>query len=231
MYCIKYVDEYGETHWFREFEDESTTTFKTVEEAKEKIHQLLSDEFEMFDSALSDYYVVSVEESVVTGIDHLTTYVDEEGQLIIISANADKADEMDALINTLKENGCSVVYSKEYANKSKLVHVAYTDEEVLKLLSDEEEDEDFTVSYGKGIFVFKYDEDYFKDSFLVLVLVREDNGNVFHTVNKVTDKGNISIDRSLLDNDNQDIASWHIIIELDKKYSNIDYQVNLGKID
>lgn len=163
MYSIKYVDEYGETHWFREFEDESTTTFKTVEKAKEKIHQLLSDEFEMFDSALSDYYVVSVEESVVTGIDHLTTYVDEEGQLIIISANADKADEMDALINTLKENGCSVVYSKEYANKSKLVHVAYTDEEVLKLLPDEEEDEDFTVSYGKGIFVFKYDEDYFDD--------------------------------------------------------------------
>ena len=163
MYCIKYVDEYGQTHWFREFEDESTTTFKTVEEAKEKINQLLSDEFEMFDSALSDYYIVSVEESVVTGIDHLTTYVDEEGQLIIISANADKADEMDALINTLKENGCSVVYSKEYANKSKLVHVAYTDEEVLKLLPNEEEDEGFTVSYGKGIFVFKYDEDYFYD--------------------------------------------------------------------
>lgn len=163
MYCIKYVDEYGETHWFREFEDESTTTFKTVEEAEEKIHQLLSAEFEMFDSALSDYYVVSVEESVVTGIDHLTTYVDEEGQLIIISANADKADEMDALINTLKENGCSVVYSKEYANKSKLVHVAYTDEEVLKLLPNEDEEEGFTVSYGKGIFVFKYDEDYFED--------------------------------------------------------------------
>lgn len=163
MYSIKYVDEYGKTHWFREFEDESTTTFKTVEEAKEKIHQLLSDEFEMFDSALSDYYVVSVEESVVTGIDHLTTYVDEEGQLIIISANADKADEMDALINTLKENGCSVVYSKEYANKSKLVHVAYIDEEVLKLLPNEDEEEDFTVSYGKGIFVFKYDEDYFYD--------------------------------------------------------------------
>lgn len=163
MYSIKYVDEYGQTHWFREFEDESTTTFKTVEEAKEKINQLLSDEFEMFDSALSDYYVVSVEESVVTGIDHLTTYVDEEGQLIIISANADKADEMDALINTLKENGCSVVYSKEYANKSKLVHVAYTDEEVLKLLPNEDEEEGFTVSYGKGIFVFKYDEDYFYD--------------------------------------------------------------------
>lgn len=163
MYCIKCVDEYGQTHWFHKFKDESTTTFKTVEEAKEKIHQLLSDEFEMFDSALSDYYVVSVEKSVVTGIDHLTTYVDEEGQLIIISANADKADEMDALINTLKENGCSVVYSKEYANKSKLVHVAYTDEEVLKLLPNKEEDEGFTVSYGKGIFVFKYDEYYFYD--------------------------------------------------------------------
>ena len=164
MYSIKYVDEYGKTHWFREFDDESTTTFETVEEAEEKIHQLLSDEFEMFDSALADYYVVSVEESVVTGIDHLTTYVDEEGQIIVISANADKTDEMDALIDTLKENGCSVVYSKEYANKSKLVHVAYTDEEVLKLLSDEEkEEEGLTISYGKGIFVFKYDEDYFDD--------------------------------------------------------------------
>ena len=164
MYSIKYVDEYGKTHWFREFDDESTTTFETVEEAEEKINQLLSDEFEMFDSALADYYVVSVEESVVTGIDHLTTYVDEEGQIIVISANADKTDEMDAIIDTLKENGCSVVYSKEYANKSKLVHVAYTDEEVLKLLSDEEEEEEgLTVSYGKGIFVFKYDEDYFDD--------------------------------------------------------------------
>lgn len=164
MYSIKYVDEYGETHWFREFEDESTTTFETVEEAEEKIHQLLSDEFEMFDSALADYYVVSVEESVVTGIDHLTTYVNEEGQLIVISANADKTDEMDALIDTLKENGCSVVYSKEYANKSKLVHVAYTDEEVLKLLPDEgEETEDLTVDYDEGVFVLKYGEDYFED--------------------------------------------------------------------
>ena len=55
MYSIKYVDEYGKTHWFREFDDESTTTFETVGEAEEKIHQLLSDEFEMFDSALADY--------------------------------------------------------------------------------------------------------------------------------------------------------------------------------
>ena len=164
MYCIKYVDEYGKTHWFRELDDESTTTFETVEEAEEKINQLLSDEFEMFDSALADYYVVSVEESVVKGIDHLTTYVDEEGQLIVISANADKTDEMDALIDTLKENGCSVVYSKEYANKSKLVHVAYTDEEVLKLLPDEEEEtEDLTVDYDEGVFVLKYGEDYFED--------------------------------------------------------------------
>lgn len=165
MYCIKYVDEYGETHWFRDIDDEVTTTFETVEEAEEKINQLLSDEFEMFDSALADYYVVSVEESVVKGIDHLTTCVDKEGQLIIISANADKTKDMDALIDTLKENGCSVVYSKEYANESKLVHIAYTDEEVLKLLPDEEEeeDEDLTVSYGNGVFVLMYDEDYFED--------------------------------------------------------------------
>lgn len=173
MYSIKYVDEYGETHWFSEPDDESTTTFKTVEEAEEKINQLLSDEFEMFDSALADYYVVSVEESVVKGIDHLTTCVDKEGQLIIISANADKADEMDALIDTLKENGCHVVYSKEYANKSKLVHVAYTDEEVLKLLPDSEEDEDLTVDYGNGVFVLTYDEDYFKDVQTITALVTD----------------------------------------------------------
>lgn len=173
MYCIKYVDEYGEAHWFREPDDEYTTIFKTVEEAEEKINQLLSDEFEMFDSALADYYVVSVEESVVKGIDHLTTCVDKEGQLIIISANADKADEMDALIDTLKDNGCSVVYSKEYANKSKLVHVAYTDEEVLKLLPDSEEDEDLTVDYGEGVFVFKYGEDYFNDVQTITALVTD----------------------------------------------------------
>ena len=173
MYSIKYVDEYGETHWFSEPDDESTTTFKTVEEAEEKINQLLSAEFEMFDSALADYYVVSVEESVVRGIDHLTTYVDEDGQLIIISANADKADEMNALIDTLKDNGCSVVYSKEYANKSKLVHVAYTDEEVLKLLPDSEKDEDLTVDYGEGVFVLKYGEDYFKDVQTITALVTD----------------------------------------------------------
>ena len=39
MYCIKYVDEYGKTHWFRELDDESTTTFETVEEAEEKIRK------------------------------------------------------------------------------------------------------------------------------------------------------------------------------------------------
>lgn len=211
MYSIKYVDEYGETHWFSEPDDEYTTTFKTVEEAEEKINQLLSDEFEMFDSALADYYVVSVEESVVRGIDHLTTYVDEEEQLIIISANADKDDEMDALIDTLKENGCHVVYSKEYANKSKLVHVAYTDEEVLKLLPDneEEEDEPLTVSYGNGVFVLTYDEDCFEDvqTTTALVVQKYKNLEVICSSLYIKDKWNtfISFDKELVEGHEDEI--------------------------
>lgn len=76
----------------------------------------------------------------------------------------------------------------------------------------------------------KYDESYFEDSFLVIVLLEEEGSSILHHVKKVSDDGNILIEKIMPDMESTDIANWHILIEVDKKYKDLDFKVSFDKI-
>lgn len=76
----------------------------------------------------------------------------------------------------------------------------------------------------------KYDEDYFRDSFLLIVLVKEDSGSIFHTVTKVLNDGTVSIEKVIPNDGSTDIATWHILIEMDKKYQDIDFHLAFDEV-
>ena len=64
----------------------------------------------------------------------------------------------------------------------------------------------------------KYDEGYFNEKALVLVLLEESSGSVRHEVNGVSDDGVISITRSVPEMGTDDMAQWHIFIEIPKTH-------------
>lgn len=73
----------------------------------------------------------------------------------------------------------------------------------------------------------KYDEEYFNNNILLFVLVQEESSAIYHTVNSINDKGSIIIDKKHSDKDSNDIATWHIVIEVSKEYQDIDYKVTM----
>lgn len=63
----------------------------------------------------------------------------------------------------------------------------------------------------------KYDERFFKDKALVMVVTREGSGSVFYDgVSVNVSEGIIAVDRFFPEVGTADMASWHIIIELDR---------------
>jgi hypothetical protein len=77
--------------------------------------------------------------------------------------------------------------------------------------------------------VDKYTDDYFKDYILVFVLVEEGSGSIRHevtAVNRLDDQLEISVKRIVPDIGTDDMAEWHIMVELKKDtYKNLN--VNL----
>ncbi len=66
-----------------------------------------------------------------------------------------------------------------------------------------------------------YNEEYFQNNSLILVLLEEGSGSIRHNVKslqKVDYRLKISIDRIIPEAGTDDMAEWHIIIAVDKKY-------------
>ncbi len=78
----------------------------------------------------------------------------------------------------------------------------------------------------------KYDNAYFKDSILILILLEEGSGSIRHTVKGAKDKQGlveIAIERITPEIGTDDMAEWHIMIELKKadyKASDINVQIS-----
>ncbi len=75
----------------------------------------------------------------------------------------------------------------------------------------------------------KHDEDYFEENILILVLLEEGSGSIRHEVKSVKTSGNdveINIDINVPEICTDDMAEWHIIIELDRNCG-IDYNDNI----
>lgn len=77
----------------------------------------------------------------------------------------------------------------------------------------------------------KYDEEYFKNSFLLVVLVQEEGSDIYHKVKSVNENGKIVIERNLTNHDATDIATWHILIELSNDNKDIDYKVTMEDVE
>jgi len=70
----------------------------------------------------------------------------------------------------------------------------------------------------------KYNDDYFKNSSLVIVILEEGSGSIRHSVSEVMNDGKIVIKRNPSDGGGtDDMAQWHVIIEIPKEYSNLTY--------
>ena len=78
-------------------------------------------------------------------------------------------------------------------------------------------DSGFGASESFNDATLKYDDDFFKDKALVMVVTRESSGSVYYDGVSVNgSEGIIAINRRLPEPFTCDMASWHIIIELDR---------------
>jgi len=72
----------------------------------------------------------------------------------------------------------------------------------------------------------RYDDDYFNNSCLVMVVLHEASGTVGHKVEEVRTDGKIVIKGTYPGGDGDvtmDTAEWHVVIEIPKEYSNLTY--------
>ena len=63
-----------------------------------------------------------------------------------------------------------------------------------------------------------YSDDFFRDNFLVIVLLEEGSGSIRHKVERIDKNGDIIITRLLPEVGTADMAEWNIIIELDSDF-------------
>ncbi|MDR2515108.1 MAG: hypothetical protein LBD02_07895 [Christensenellaceae bacterium] len=64
----------------------------------------------------------------------------------------------------------------------------------------------------------RYDEAFFAKSYLVLAVLEEGSGSIRHRVKAVAESGEITIERLLPEFGTDDMAQWHLIIELEKGF-------------
>lgn len=76
----------------------------------------------------------------------------------------------------------------------------------------------------------QYDESYFEKSFLLICLVEENSGSIYHTVKSVREDGKVEIEKLMPDDGSTDIATWHILIEMDQKYKDIDFDITFDEV-
>lgn len=93
----------------------------------------------------------------------------------------------------------------------------------------------FSDNLGNGLSfttaIDKYDELYFNNSFLLVVLVEENNDDIYHEISNISKDGKIIINKIVPDETGTSSIHWHLLIELDKKYSDIDYSVSFEEIE
>ena len=87
---------------------------------------------------------------------------------------------------------------------------------------------DVSVSFATAL--DKYDEEYFEDSFLVIAVLEEDSSSVYHNIRKVSKRGEIVIERNVNDNTAVSRTHWHVLVEMDNKYQDLDFKVSLEEV-
>jgi hypothetical protein len=84
---------------------------------------------------------------------------------------------------------------------------------------------DENVDYFAKIFrdsIEKYTDGFFTEHYLVIVLLEERSGSIRHEVEKIDEHGNIFINSFVPGNEmyiTDDMAEWHIVIEINKSFN------------
>jgi hypothetical protein len=75
-----------------------------------------------------------------------------------------------------------------------------------------------------------YSNDFFKNNFLVMVLLEENSGSIRHKLEGIYNTGDIIISRLLPKIGTDDMAEWHIIIELKNNFVPEKFKVVLNNL-
>ena len=126
----------------------------------------------------------------------------------------------DTTTKLIRTNYVSGTHGKTYVIESKeeLDEYIKTNMDVYGLHHKEKVYEDTTIGFVDA--VEEYDEEYFKEKTLVIVLLTESSGSIRHKVTKASVKDGvmeINITKKTPEIGTCDMAGWHIIIETDKQ--------------
>lgn len=107
-------------------------------------------------------------------------------------------------------------------------------EELSQYYKDNYEQYSFSDNAGTSVSfttaIDKYDESYFEKSFLLVCLIQENSSSIYHTVKSVESDGKVLIEKLMPDDGSTDIATWHILIEMDKKYQDTNFKLSFDEV-
>lgn len=118
--------------------------------------------------------------------------------------------------------------------KYPMIRVIKTKEELKTYYQENSNNYNFINNDGSSVSFLTaidgYDEEYFEDSFLVLILLEENSDSIRHNISKVSEDGEILIERVVSDNEESGITNWHVLVELNKKYQDINFETSFKKV-
>ena len=138
----------------------------------------------------------------------------------------------------LFSNGSSKTLNVKYIYAEYFGHLGNAPSSHVKIVSSRKELEQYYETYrvrrwdGNGnllpdynflSMIEEYNDDYFKNNILLNVGLTEPSGSIHHKLISIDENGGILIQRIVPGGGTADMASWCIIIELDKIYANIDF--------
>jgi len=85
-----------------------------------------------------------------------------------------------------------------------------------------------TSSFGETEYanvITRYTDAYFADNILVIVVLAEPSGSNRHAVESIDSNGTIGIKQLIPEIGTSDMAMWHILIPLDKRFQSTQFQI------
>lgn len=124
----------------------------------------------------------------------------------------------------------SVLEDVEYPVIKKITSVA----ELNQYYKDNVDNYDFFDNTGVDVpfatAIDEYDDNYFEQSFLLLMVLEEKNSSIYHEIQKIDEDGNILIEKNITDKDSTNTTHWHVLIELDKQYQDTEFKIEFDEV-
>lgn len=126
QYIIKYVDEYNKTHYHDELNGR-LIKFASIKDAEEKIEELMADEYEMFSTVITKFYIEQLSETVVKEIKSFKIADNSENNECTLSCTKESANELEgSLAEVKKQYDVKITEDKTYENGSRMLKFTYS---------------------------------------------------------------------------------------------------------